>query len=192
MATLSAIGCAGEPAAVSDRGAPAGAATPGPVASFPLDTIKGNLPVDFEVRAYQGADTLGGEQVLLSQVLAQGKPVALNFFAGECPPCRAEMPDLEAVHSRLGERFILLGIDLGPFTGLGTNEDAAELIDELNLTFPAGSTSDPQVVSRYRVLGIPSTVFVTTDGKVHRKWDGPLSQSKMEELVEQMIAASRS
>jgi thiol-disulfide isomerase/thioredoxin len=162
-----------------------------PVA-HPVDTIRGNLPSDFEVRAYRGSDALGGEQVQLSNVLAQGRPVALNFFAGLCPPCRAEMPDLQKVHESHGDQFILLGVDVGPYTGLGSFDDAERLVAELNLTFPTGSAMDPQIVSRYKVLGIPSTVFITTDGKVLRKWDGPLSQSKMRELVEQMIQASGS
>jgi thiol-disulfide isomerase/thioredoxin len=158
--------------------------------AHPVETIKANLPADFEVQAYRGADDLGGERVVISQVLAQGKPVALNFFAGLCPPCRAEMPDLQEVHDSLGDRFVLVGVDVGPYTGLGTNDDGLQLVKELNITFPTGSTRDSQVVNRYRILGMPSTVFIKPDGKVMRKWDGALSGAKMRELVEQLIGAS--
>jgi thiol-disulfide isomerase/thioredoxin len=158
----------------------------------PVATVTGNLPGDFSIEAYRGADILGGGQVELSAVVAQGRPVVLNFFGGLCPPCRAEMPDLQEVYERLGDRFVLIGVDVGPFTGLGTNAEGIALVDELGLTFPTGSTSDARVVGVYRVLGIPSTVFLTPDGKVLRKWDGPLSADKMQELVEQLIAASAS
>jgi thiol-disulfide isomerase/thioredoxin len=158
----------------------------------PASTVAANLPGDFRIDAYKGAEVLGGSQVQLSAVVAQGKPVALNFFGGLCPPCRAEMPDLQTVYERLGDRFVLIGVDLGPFTGLGNNSDGRALANELGLTFPTGSTSDARIVGIYRVLGIPSTLFLTPDGKVLRKWDGPLSTNKMQELVEQLIAASAS
>lgn len=192
MTVVSAAGCAGGLASESVSGTPSAAAPAGGIASYSVDTIKRNLPADFEISVYRGADALGGDSVRLSQVLAQGKPVALNFFAGLCPPCRAEMPDLQQVHKRFGDRFTLVGVDLGPFTGLGTNDDGLALVEELNVTFATGSTPDPQVVNRYRILGMPSTVFLTPDGKVLRKWDGLLTRAKMEELVEQLIGASGS
>ena len=195
LAMLAAVavvaGCAGETATPASPGA--SPAIPGArAAPYSIETIKSNLPADFQIQVYRGANTLGGDRVDLSQVVAQGKPVALNFFAGLCPPCRAEIPDLQEVHNRLGDRFTLVGVDVGPFTGLGTNDDGLELIEDLDVTFPTGSTPSRDVVNRYRILGMPSTVFITPDGKVLRKWDGALSQSKLEELVQQLITAASS
>jgi thiol-disulfide isomerase/thioredoxin len=51
------------------------------------------LPADFVVLVYQGQDELGGSEVQFSELLAEGKPVVLNMWAGLCPPCRLEMPD---------------------------------------------------------------------------------------------------
>jgi thiol-disulfide isomerase/thioredoxin len=184
--------------ACSGADAPRATGTAGPqipspaLVPRPVSTVAANLPVDFRIDAYRGADALGGSQVQLSTVVARGKPVALNFFAGLCPPCRAEMPDLQAVYDRLGDRFTLIGVDLGPYTGLGTNAEGLALVNDLGLTFPTGSTSEARVVGAYRVLGMPSTVFLTPDGTVFRKWDGPLSADKMQELVEQLISASAS
>jgi thiol-disulfide isomerase/thioredoxin len=190
VAAVLVVGCTGgtRPQRGSETLPAAGATRP--AGAHSVDSINNNLPADFEVQAYRRADALGGERVRLSEVLAQGKPVALNFFAGLCPPCRAEMPDLQKVHDQLGDRFILLGVDVGPYTGLGTNDDGLQLVEDLNITFPTASTRDSQVVNRYRILGMPSTVFVTPDGKVLRKWDGALTQAKMQELVEELIRAS--
>ena len=91
---------------------------------------------DFAMTVYQGEVELGGTDLQVSNVLAQGKPVILNFWAGLCPPCRAEMPDFEAVYAASKSRITLLGIDVGPFVGLGTFEQGKALAAELGVTYP--------------------------------------------------------
>src|SRR5699024_11784063 len=41
--------------------------------------------------------TIDGEQVKLSDY--RGEKVILNFWATWCPPCRAEMPDMQKFHA---------------------------------------------------------------------------------------------
>jgi thiol-disulfide isomerase/thioredoxin len=150
------------------------------------------LPFDFELTAYQGADALGGERLNLSGVLAQGKPVVLNFWAGLCPPCRLEIPDLQAVNDEFGDRIVLFGLDVGPFTALGSREEGQALLEELGVTYPAGTTFEAQVVREYQITGMPSTFFIAPDGEVVRKWTGLLTEPKMAELVEELLTASGS
>jgi hypothetical protein len=70
-----------------------------------------------------------------------------------------------------------LGIDLGRFTGLGSQEEAKELLEELEVTYPAGFTNDSSVIRDYQVLGMPTTIFIDTDGKIFNKWTGALNSS---------------
>lgn len=148
------------------------------------------LPADFQISVYQAEDLLGGSQVNLSELLAQGKPVVLNFWAGLCPPCRLEMPDLQAIHDAFGHQILLFGLDVGPFTALGSNEDGRALLQELQVTYPAGTTSEASVVRAYQITGMPSTFFFKPNGEVVRKWTGLLTEAKMTELVEELLAAS--
>jgi thiol-disulfide isomerase/thioredoxin len=148
----------------------------------------GSPPMDFEIDLYQGADAFGGETVLLSEVLALGNPVVLNFWAGLCPPCRVEMPDFQEIHEGYRDRVIVLGVDVGPFTALGTREQGRALIDEIGVTYPAGTTFREQVVEAYRVLGMPTTVFLAPEGEVVRAWTGLLPRDKMLELTEDLLA----
>lgn len=145
---------------------------------------------DFEIVAYQSGAELGGERVQFSAVLAQGKPVVLNFWAGLCPPCRAEMPEFQEVYDQFAGRILLLGIDLGPFTGLGSAEQGQALLRDLGITYPAGTTEDASVVSRFQVLGMPTTMFVTPDGGVTHKWTGLLTRDKLVELTRELLAAA--
>ena len=152
----------------------------------------GALPADFRITVYQGEDSLGGQEVNLSEVLAQGKPVVLNFWAGLCPPCRLEMPDLQAVHNAFGDQVVLFGLDVGPFTALGSNEDGRALIQELGVTYPAGTTSESSAVRDFQVTGMPSTYFIKPDGEVVRKWTGLLTEAKLSELVQELLEAAAS
>jgi thiol-disulfide isomerase/thioredoxin len=151
---------------------------------------KGFLAPDFEITVYQGADVLGGEKVRFSDLLAQGQPVVLNFWAGLCPPCRAEMPDLQEVYDEYQGRVLLFGLDVGPFVGLGSREDGRALLEELKVTYPAGTTFDANVVREYQILGMPTTLFIKPNGEVIRSWAGLLNKQKMEELIKELLAAS--
>jgi thiol-disulfide isomerase/thioredoxin len=154
------------------------------------ESQKGFLAPDFEITVYQGADVLGGEKVRFSDLLAQGQPVVLNFWAGLCPPCRAEMPDLQEVYDEYQGRMLLFGLDVGPFVGLGSREDGQALLEELKVTYPAGTSFDPNVVREYQILGMPTTLFIKPNGEVIRNWAGLLNKQKMEELMEELLAAS--
>jgi thiol-disulfide isomerase/thioredoxin len=150
------------------------------------------LPADFVVLVDQGQDELGGSEVQFSELLAEGKPVVLNMWAGLCPPCRLEMPDFQEVHIEFGDSIVLLGLDVGPFTSLGTREDAEGLIEELGVTYPIGTTDHAGVVRDYGLIGMPTTYFLTPDGEVHRQWTGLLTEEKLVELVDELLDASKS
>ncbi len=140
---------------------------------------------DFSVELYQGQEQLGGTELQLSQL--RGQPVALNFWAGLCPPCRAEMPEFQQFQDNFAGRVTLIGVDLGQFMNLGSQEDAQNLLADLGVTYPAGYTVDDQVLQNYRVLGLPTTVFINAEGQIHRKWDGVLNLEKLTEITEEML-----
>ena len=127
---------------------------------------------------------------MLSEVLAQGKPVVLNAWAGLCPPCRAEMPELQAVFQEVGSHMTLLGLDLGPFVGLGNEQDGRDLLTEIGVTYPAGNTDKGAVVSKFKLLGMPSTYFIKPNGDVLRSWTGAIDSKELSKIVGELIAAS--
>ena len=105
------------------------------------------LAQDLSSTLYQGSDELGEGNLTISSL--QGKPLVLNFWAGLCPPCRAEMPDLQEFYEENKARVNLLGIDVGQFTGLGDQASAKALLEELDVTYPAGFTNDGGVMRDY-------------------------------------------
>jgi thiol-disulfide isomerase/thioredoxin len=146
-----------------------------------------DLAPDFSFTMFQGQDVVGGEEVSLHSLIGD-KPIVLNFWAGLCPPCRAEMPDLQLFNDKFEDRALLLGIDLGQFLGLGNTEEAKELLAELEVTYPAGFTDDGDVVKDYRVLGMPTTIFIDANGEIFNKWTGVLNDTILEEKTLEMLA----
>jgi len=151
-----------------------------------------DLPLDFQIAVYQGQELLGGQEVNFSGVVGQGKPVILNFWASFCPPCRLEMPDLQEVHEEFGDQVVLVGVDVGTFTGLGNEEAGRALLQEAGITYPAGTTANADVLRAYQVVGMPTTLFFTPDGEIVERWTGLLTRDKMQELVQKLIGASQS
>jgi thiol-disulfide isomerase/thioredoxin len=151
--------------------------------------VQADVP-DVNITVYQGENVLGGSEVSLSEVFAQGKPVVLTIWAGLCPICRIEMPELQTVHEEFGDRVTFLGIDIGVFVALGTEDDARALIDELGITFPNGTISDVVLLNHYNVIGVPTTVFVRPDGEITNHRSGAITETEIRAYVDELIAAS--
>ena len=144
------------------------------------------MAADFPIIVSQGQDVLGGEQVAMASLVGE-KPVVLNFWAAECPPCRAELPEFQKFYGEYHDRVLVLGIDLGQFTGQGTPEQGLELLAELGVGFPAGYTENSEVLPKYQVLALPTTVFINADGSIHTKWTGALDEEGLIEKAEEML-----
>jgi thiol-disulfide isomerase/thioredoxin len=164
-----------------------GSAEPAAGAALVTDGINLGVP-DLTISIYQGDAALGGDEVTLTAILEHtGKPLVLNFWAGLCPPCRAEMPGFQEVFEARGDEFTLLGVDIGPFQLLGTRAEGLALIRELGVGYPAGTTFDERAIRSYQLLGMPTTYFITKDGVVKSRFAGLLTESKMNELIDEIL-----
>ncbi len=186
-------GGGGEEAKPEPTATPVPAVT-APSGSVPIGTPPSSEPIqldidDFPISVYQGEEILGGSEIFFSSLFAHGKPVVLNFWAGLCPPCRAEMPDLQEVYDEYKDRVLLFGADIGVFTQLGSQDDGRDLLRELNVSYPAGAATT-NVVRSYRVFSMPTTLFITPSGEIDSRWNGLLTRDKMGELIEKLLAAS--
>ncbi len=140
---------------------------------------------------YQGTADVGGATVALSRLWEKTRrPMVLNFWAGLCPPCRAEMPDFQRLYTERRGEVTLIGVDIGPFIGLGSREDGKALLRELGVTYPAGTTFDARTVRNYEILGMPTTVFITPDGRIWKKHVGLLTRGQIVGLVDDLLRVS--
>jgi len=102
---------------------------------------------------------LSGKTWTLSSL--RGKVVLINFWATWCPPCRKEIPDLQALHERFESKgLVIVGI---------SDEEAAKVahfIHERKLTFPILLDPDRKANDAFVVYGIPKTFVYDRDGKL--------------------------
>ncbi len=141
--------------------------------------------------AYTGADILG-EEFTLADVISNGQPLVLNFWAGSCPPCEVEMPVLQDLWEQQQDDVMVLGIDIGRYKNLGDSADARRLIERLGITYPTAFAIDSKIVADWGVDSMPSTFFVLPDGKVLSRWLGAISAARLSDRVRELVAASRS
>jgi thiol-disulfide isomerase/thioredoxin len=145
---------------------------------------------DFRIVAYQGEAVLGGKETSFDQVFQRGTPVVLNFWAGNCASCQVEMPGFEKVSTELAGKVIVVGIDVGPFTGLGTHEDAVKLYTQLGIHYPLAYAVDASPMQLFTVEGMPTTVFLTAKGQVLDRVTGILTEDQLRSEIQQKLLAS--
>lgn len=142
------------------------------------------------ITAYQGEAVLGGREVDFAGLLGKGKPVVLNFWAGLCPPCRAEMPAFQQVYDEYNGAFILVGVDVGDLLNLGSDEDARALLHALKISYPAAYTrSDP--FRDFEIRAMPTTFFFAADGGLVTQRTGLLTETTLRRIVDGLLASSR-
>lgn len=156
----------------------------------PRHSTGGGSGGDFRIVAYQGETILGGKETTFAKVFEQGKPVVLNFWAGNCPPCRAEMPGFQKVASQFAGKIIVVGIDVGPFTRLGVHDDAVKLYTQLGILYPLAYAVDASPLQLYTVEGMPTTVFLTAKGQVVDRVTGILAEDQLRSEIQQKLLAS--
>jgi peroxiredoxin len=91
----------------------------------------------------------------------RGKVVLLNFWATWCPPCRKEMPDLQALYDKYKEQgFVVLSI---------SDEESSKVapfIGEKQISYPALLDPGSKVHELYLVEGIPKSFVYDREGKL--------------------------
>lgn len=142
---------------------------------------------NFPINIYKGAGVITEKETSLKHILDQGKPVILNFWAGLCPACRAEIPNLEQVWKKHKDDLTIVAIDIGPFTRLGSFNQGQNVLRELNVTYPSGNTYDSSVLVRWGIDSIPSTHFILPDGRVVSEWKGFMGNGKLDSEISKLL-----
>ena len=113
---------------------------------------------------------LDGNLVRLSDL--RGKTVLLNAWATWCTPCKREFPELVGLYEANKDRgLVVIGLNLREAPPV-----VRKFAEEFGAKFPIVIDKDGSVISRYRLLGLPSTWFVDANGILRAQHIGLLTE----------------
>jgi peroxiredoxin len=134
----------------------------------------GDAAPDFQLQL------LTGEQVKLSDYL--GKRVMVNFWATWCPPCQAEMPDMEKFYQ--SKDVVILAVNL---TQTEPNtQQVQDFVNDFKLTFPILLDKKIKVATTYQIRPIPTSFMIDSNGIIQHKAFGPMTYDQMVQEFEKM------
>ncbi|MFD1737037.1 peroxiredoxin family protein [Bacillus salitolerans] len=136
----------------------------------------GNSSFDFTL------STLEGKKVQLSDY--KGKKVILNFWATWCPPCKDEMPHMQEFYDEYSEEVEILAVNLRDRER--SDEAIQQFIEANHINFPILLDEKGKVTSAYKVLTIPTSFFIDTQGTIQYHFIGPMSVNDMKRLTKSM------
>jgi peroxiredoxin len=115
----------------------------------------------------------------------RGHVVVMNLWATWCPPCRAEMPDLQRLSDAYAARgLVVLGVNQGE-----SAQRASEFARALRIQFPILLDAEQQYGRTFTALGLPTTVVIDRSGVIARGYDGALSYPQMVDAVAPLLRA---
>lgn len=130
-----------------------------PSASTPSTSLVNPQAVKIKSSDFTLSD-LNGKEVSLSSF--KGTKIMLNFFATWCPPCKAEMPDMEKLYQESKDSdFIILAVNLGE-----DEKTVKEFMKKNNYNFPVLLDIRGIAADKYSVSAIPTTYFLDKEGNI--------------------------
>ena len=121
-----------------------------------------------------------------SHSLAQyrGQVVLVNLWATWCPPCKAEMPTLQAYQNKHGDQgFVTVAVNDGDPTS-----DVTHFVQDLKLTFAVWL--DPTYIATeqaFKTMNLPSSYVIDRNGTIRLMWVGEISRAMLEKNVTPII-----
>ncbi len=103
----------------------------------------------------------------------RGRVVLVNVWATWCPPCRAEMPEIQAAYERYrSQGLVVVAINQGEDAGT-----VARFAEQFDLTFPILLDPGGTIGRSYQVYALPGSFFIDRDGMVRAKTLGGLTRA---------------
>ncbi len=109
---------------------------------------------------------LGGTTVSLRSLLAEGRPVYLNFWATWCPSCKHEIPDIKRIQTTYGNRVTIVGVD--EFNSEAGLAAVKKFIRKHGMNYRIVLDTNNQVGNEYLVTALPVSVFISPHGVIRQ------------------------
>lgn len=142
--------------------------------SLKIGIQEGDKAPNFELQ------TSLGNKIKLSQMA--GKKVILNFWATWCPPCKAEMPNIqEFYHEQKGHGVEVFSVNLT--SAEKDPNSVGKFVHDYGLTFPVVLDRNGTIGEQFQAFTIPTSYIIDTKGIIRKKIIGPMDKEMMSELI---------
>ena len=107
----------------------------------------------------------------------------MNNWATWCPPCKAEMPTLQAYfEAHQAKGFTIIAIEGGEPVS-----EVADFVRQYGLSFPVWPDVNGKSMDAFRNLNLPNSYLIDREGTVRLAWTGAISRSILEEYVTPLL-----
>ncbi len=113
----------------------------------------------------------------------RGKPVFMNFWGTWCPPCRAEMPEMQKLHNKYRDQVQIVGVTMGP---RDNPANVKEFVDAAKYDWTFIHDPDYNVATTYQVQAISSSYFIDKEGVIRAIQIGAMGIGQMEAYLQQV------
>lgn len=120
--------------------------------------------------------TLAGGRAKLSKL--RGHPVVITFWGTWCPPCKDEFPELVSAHRKYRD----LGLEVVAVNQRDqeiNTRDVEDFVKAYSVEFIVALDSRGRSRRDFRLVALPTTVFVDAEGVMQTIHSGPLSASEL-------------
>lgn len=119
----------------------------------------------------------------------KGKTIFLNFWATWCPPCRAEMPDIQKIYETYStegdDGLIVLGVAAPGYGDEKDEEGIKKFLKDNGYTYPVLMDTEAELFDAYGIYSYPTTFMIDRDGNVFGYASGQLSEDTMKSIIDQ-------
>jgi thiol-disulfide isomerase/thioredoxin len=124
---------------------------------------------------------LSSNEVSLNQFLDE--IILVNNWATWCPPCKAEMPTLQAYYQKhKDDGFLIIAIESGE-----SLEEVREFVSDYQITFPVWIDRKGEALNAFKNRDLPSSYVIDRTGVVRLTWTGEISLEMLEKYVTPII-----
>jgi len=116
----------------------------------------------------------------------QGKIIVLNLWATWCPPCREEMPELNALYQEYKDKnVVVLGVALDELASVITFLKSSSVNYPIYITENEAMDLGAELGNDQGVL--PYTVIINSDGSVIKTFFGRISKPLLEGTIKTLL-----
>ena len=131
-----------------------------------------NMAADVVLTRFDGKQTS-------IQELHKDKPLYLNFWASWCGPCVHEMPHIDSLAQKYGDKINFAAVSVDEEPG-----DAKALVQRSGFQMAFYTADNNALSNAYGINAIPVSLLISKDGKILAKVVGGMSASELEEFLQ--------